>query len=180
MRLAENIAHLFWNHTITSVLDLGAGKWNWSVFCASYGAKVVALDNGSKELWTFPEYLKQHPLITFLSGDIKDFYPDNDQTFDLILLFNVIVFLKKKIFLENILPFYLDKLTNWGTLCLTFFFCDDETMGKNPYLSFYDFQDFKLPDWYVIQKQQETKELDDHPPYDKHQHHIGYLEIARV
>jgi len=45
---------------------------------------VVALDNGSKELWTFPEYLKQHPLITFLSADIKDCYPDNDQTFDLI------------------------------------------------------------------------------------------------
>ncbi len=112
MRLEEKVAKLFNEQNIASVLDLGAGTGKWSVFCASYGAKVVALDNGSKELWTFPEYLKQHPLITFLSGDIKDCYPDNDQTFDLILLLNVIVFLKKKFFLENILPFYLDKLTN--------------------------------------------------------------------
>lgn len=180
MRLAENIAHLFWNHTITSVLDLGAGKWNWSVFCASYGAKVIAIDNQSKALWRFPEYLTSHPSITFLEADINDLNLNFHQTFDLILLFNVIVFMKKKFFLEKILPHYLEKLHIWGKLCLTFFFADDQTMGSNPKLSFYSFEDFKVPQGYRIAQQKEKTEQDHHAPYGEHQHHLWYVEIAKV
>lgn len=110
MRLEEKVAKLFNEQNIASVLDLGAGTGKWSIFSASYGAKVIAIDNQSKALWQFPEYLKNHPSITFLEADIRNLNLSFHQGFDLILLFNVIVFLEKKVFVEQILPYYLSQL----------------------------------------------------------------------
>ena len=110
MRLEEKLAGLFNKQNIASVLDLGAGRGRWSIFCASYGAKVIAIDNQSKVLWQFPEHLKNHPSITFLEADIKDLNLNFNQTFDLILLFNVVVFVEKRIVLDQILQHYLSQL----------------------------------------------------------------------
>lgn len=180
MWIAENIATIFSLKQITSVLDLGAGNGKRSLFSASYGAKVIAIDNQSMPLWQFPKYLKTHPSITFLQADIRDLNLNFNQSFDLILLFNVIVFLKKKFFLEQILPYYLEKLNQWGVLCLSFFFDDDPTMSINQKLSFYVFKDFKLPKGYIIQKQEEKILQDNHIPDGEHEHHVWYIEIIKV
>ena len=141
---------------------------------------MIAIDNQSKVLWQFPEHLKNHPSITFLEADIKDLNLNFNQTFDLILLFNVVVFVEKRIVLDQILPHYLSQLKSWGKLCLTFFFADDQTMGVNQKLSFYTFEDFKVPQGYCIECQEEQFEQDHHAPYGEHQHHIGYIELAKI
>lgn len=179
MRLEEKLARLFNKQNIASVLDLGAGRGRWSIFCASYGAKVIAIDNQSKVLWQFPEHLKNHPSITFLEADIKDLNLNFNQTFDLILLFNVVVFVEKRIVLDQILPHYLSQLNPEGRLCLTFFFFDDQTMGVNQKFSFYTFEDFQLPEGYTLTHCEEKYLQDSHPPYGEHQHHLDYLEIIK-
>ena len=61
MWIAENIATLFSLKQIISVLDLGAGNGKRSLFSASYGAKVIAIDNQSMPLWQFPK--PRHNLV---------------------------------------------------------------------------------------------------------------------
>ena len=180
MRLEERLATLFHHQKISSVLDLGAGDGRRSIFCASYGAKVVAIDNQSKPDRQFPEYLTLHPAIHFFQADLKELPRPCDQRYDLILLFNVIIFLKKSFVLSQLLPYALSQLSQWGMLCLTFFFADDQTMGVNQKLSFYTFEDFKVPQGYCIECQEEQFEQDHHAPYGEHQHHIGYIELAKI
>lgn len=179
MRLEEKLATLFHHQKISSVLDLGAGNGRRSIFCASYGAKVVAIDNQSKPDRQFPEYLTLHPAIHFFQADLKELPRPCDQRYDLILLFNVIIFLKKSFVLSQLLPYALSQLNPGGRLCLTFFFSDDETMGVNQKLSFYTFEDFQLPEGYTVETAEEKYLQDSHLPYGEHQHHLGYLEIIK-
>ena len=111
MRLEEKLATLFHHQKISSVLDLGAGNGRRSIFCASYGAKVVAIDNQSKPNRQFPEYLTLHPAIHFFQADLKELPRPCDQRYDLILLFNVIIFLKKSFVLSQLLPSALSQLS---------------------------------------------------------------------
>lgn len=53
-------------------------------------------------------------------------------------------------------------------------------MGVNQKLSFYTFEDFKVPQGYCIECQEEQFEQDYHAPYGEHQHHIGYIELAKI
>ena len=179
MRLEEKLATLFHHQKISSVLDLGAGDGRRSIFCASYGAKVVAIDNQSKPDWQFPTYLTLHPAIHFFQADLKELPRPCDQRYDLILLFNVIIFLKKNFVLSQLLPYALSQLSPWGRICLTFFFADDQTMGVNQKLSFYTFEDFQLIEGYALMHCEEKYLQDSHPPYGEHQHHLGYLEIIK-
>lgn len=162
------------------ILDLWAGDGRYSIFCASYGHRVTAIDNESKENWLWPEYLLNHPNISFIKWDIREL-PENilKEKYDIILIFNVIVFLKKKFFLETLLPQYLDLLKKWGILCLTFFFADDEDMSKNQLLSFYSFEDFSFDEKKFSVNKEEFHIKENHAPIGEHTHHIGYLEIRK-
>jgi len=162
------------------ILDLWAGDGRYSVFCASYGHKVTAIDNESKENWLRPDYLLNHPNISFIKWDIREL-PENilNEKYNIILIFNVIVFLKKKFFLEILLPQYLDLLDEWWTLCLTFFFADDEDMSKNQLLSFYSFDDFMFDEKIFSVKKDEFFVKENHEPIGEHTHHIGYIEVRR-
>ena len=162
------------------VLDLWAGYGRYSIFCASYGHKVIAIDNESKENWLWPDYLLNHPNISFIKSDIREL-PENilREKYNLILIFNVIVFLKKKFFLDVLLPQYLDLLDEWWVLCLSFFFADDEDMSKNQLLSFYSFDDFALDDKKFSVNMEEFFVKENHAPIGEHTHHIGYVEIKK-
>lgn len=175
------LSNIFNNHNIRSVLDLWWGNWKYSVYAASYGCNVVAVDSNNMQGYLYPIYLKQHPKITFIQEDIIRFITDHpkEKTYDLIMIINVIVFLEKKIFMK-ILPKILDLLHDKWTLVISFFFEDDETMSKNTKLSFYEFDDFVLPKWYQIFRKEDEMVEDIHKPYGAHKHHIWYIEIQKV
>jgi len=179
--LEKNLSHILEKGHIKKVLDLWTGNWYFSVFCASYTCKVIAIDT-QKMSPKYPEYLKSHPHIMFYQEDINDTNKSYmKDTYDLILLFNVVVFLDKKYFLEYLFPKYLERLNIWGTLCLTFFFEDDETMKSEQSLSFFDFKDLQPPTMhYAVQNTQDAYVEDFHKPYGKHFHHIWYIEIMRM
>ncbi|MDR0650398.1 MAG: class I SAM-dependent methyltransferase [Candidatus Peribacteria bacterium] len=179
--LERNLASLLEQGEIKTVLDLGAGTGTYSIFCASYGCKVIAVDTQTMKQWKYPDYLLTHPNIIFYNSDINHLSQSYlDQSYDLILLFNVVPFIDKQHFLQLLLPHYLDKLTGKGKLCLTFFFADDETMSQHQPLAFYSLSDFVLPKGYKTMVQQNEKVEDIHPPYGKHKHHIGYIEISKT
>lgn len=52
----------------------------------------------------FDQTLLSNSNITFIAQDIEQYIQQTNQTFDLVLLLNVIVFIPKPIFLEAILP----------------------------------------------------------------------------
>ena len=181
MVLSEKLSTLMNKYPRPSkILDLWAGEWKYSIFCASYGNKVIAVDNEWNNNWLWPDYLLNHPNISFIKWDIRELPNEvlNDK-YNIILLYNVIVFLKKKFFLEVLLPQYLDLLDKWWVISLSFFFDDDETMSKNNLLSFYSFEDFDVLDNIIIETKDEIYVEESHEPVGKHTHHIWYLEIKR-
>ena len=181
MVLSKKLAELMdkYSHPL-KVLDLWAGEWKYSIFCASYGDKVVAVDNESKKDWLRPDYLLNHPNISFIKWDIREL-PDGvlSKKYDIVLLYNVIVFLKKKFFLESLLPQYIELLNKWWTISISFFFDDDEIMGKNNLLSFYSFEDFGNIDNITLETKDEIFVEENHWDIGKHTHHIGYIEIRK-
>lgn len=165
----------------SDVLDLWAWDGKYSIFCASFWTHVFAIDNGSKPTWKWPKYLINHPNITFEQWDIRAL-PKSllIKKYWLIILFNTIVFLKKKLFIENLLPQYLSLLKKNWVICLSFFFDDDETMSKNWCLSFYSFDDFLWNNTYIVENKQEFFIHENHEPEGDHTHHIWYLELKKI
>lgn len=181
MILCKQLGKLLSAHQWT-VLDLWAWDWKYSIFCASFWNKVIALDNESKENWLRPEYLQWHPNISFENADLREL-PESilNWKYSLILLLNVVPFLKKKFFLELLLTKLVSLLEDDWVLALSFFFPDDETMNLNP-LSFYTFNDFENFDnnkSFSIQYEEELFPRENHAPIWPHIHHIGYIEITK-
>ena len=163
----------------TTILDLWAWTWKYSIFCASYWHKVMALDNESKTIRKRPEYLNNHPLIEFIKCDIINLPKAvTSKKYKLILLFNVVPFLEKNLFLNSLLPQYINLLEKSWKLLLTFFFDDDKTMKKN--ISFYDFENFTNEWTYKINNKEENIIKENHLPEWEHTHHIWYLELERL
>ncbi len=180
MILCKQLAKLLPNYQWT-ILDLWAWDWRYSIFCASFWNKVIALDNESKENWLRPEYLQWHPNIKFINADLREL-PESilSWEYSLILLLNVVPFLKKKFFLELLLPELVELLEDNWVFTLSFFFPDDETMSSKP-LSFYTFDDFENSNnsSFSIQYKEELFLEENHAPIGAHVHHIGYIEIRK-
>jgi hypothetical protein len=165
--------------TSWTILDLWAWNWKYSVFCASYWNNIIALDNESKSNWKRPKYLEWHPLIKFTKCDITKL-PKNitSQKYKLILLFNVIPFIEKNLFINKLLPQYINLLKKSWKLLITFFFDDDKTFNKDA--SFYNFEDFIDSKIYKINEMEEYNIKENHPPQWEHTHHIWYLELEKL
>lgn len=174
--LEEYLSSIFNKQTIENVLDLWAGSWRYSIYVASYGSKVLAVDNRKMKWYIYPQFLENHPKISFFEDDILHFLHGHHDKYDLILLFNVIVFLNKTEFL-SMLPKVFEMLKPGWILSVSFFFADDETMSQNKELSFYNFNDFILPSWFSITRTENELVEEAHKPYWLHTHHIGYIEI---
>ena len=76
----------------------------------------------------FDKTLLTHPNITFVDQNIEEYIQQTNQTFDLVLLLNVIIFIPKPVFLETILPQIIAHINPEGYFIFSFFFSDDETM----------------------------------------------------
>ena len=176
--LAQELIEIIKNNSIETALDLWAGRGLWTNFLANHWVTTTAVDNQSMPMRAFDEVLLQNSHITFLPQNIEQYVQETDQTFDLVLLLNVIVFIPKSIFLETILPKIIEAIqTNWY-LVISFFFADDKTM-QWPKSHFYSFEDFDfLSKHFEITHKENIRTEDNHKPHGSHQHHIGYL-IAR-
>lgn len=159
---------------IKNVLDIGAWKWYASLLCASYGAKVDAIDNSSQSEFLFPKLLFDHPKISFYDLSIEKF--EFNKIYDLVIITNLIMFLDKKLFIDIILPKICSSLSENGYIVISFFLPDDQNMNAN--MSSYNLSDFKL-NWFSIIKNFDKIFLENHPPLWEHSHHINYLVLKK-
>lgn len=159
---------------IHKVLDLGAWKGYQSLFCASYGAKVTAVDDGSMREYKFPEVLKDHPSIIFLDQEIEQFVLA--ESYDLVILSNVIMFMERDFVLSRLIPSMGSHLKPNGKILLSFFWMNDSNFLEAK--SQYSLEDFNFADLEIL-KQEEDSFKENHPPIGPHQHHFHYLLLQK-
>jgi len=70
----------------------------------------VAVDNEKSLQWQFDKNLLENENIEFKSENIEDYLTKSNKTFDLILLMNVIAFIKKDVFLTDIIQKIIHKI----------------------------------------------------------------------
>lgn len=168
------IKEILGSKKIQNVLDMGAGKWYASLLCASYWATIDAVDNLSQKEFSYPELLKDHPNIKFHNLSLEEF--GFFKMYDLIIMTNIIMFLDKKIFIDNVLPKIVLALSENWVIVLSFFGTDDALFSKT--LSHYDINDFAIS-WLSIKESFDKSFSEDHPPYGLHKHHIHYLVLQK-
>ncbi len=115
----------------THVLDIGAGRWHHSLLAASFGCNVDAIDKGDMTRFKRPNYLTDHPRITFTKHDLNQGFA-TQQSYDLILSQNVVMFLNKKVCLPMMQQLFEKNLRPGGLFCLTFFGKNDDILLSNP------------------------------------------------
>lgn len=181
MYFKKNMTPVLWlikkilsSNKIKNVLDIGAGKWYASLFCASYGAYVDAVDNSSLKGFSYPDLLQDHPNIHFHPLSIETF--KFSKMYDLVIMTNMVMFLNKAILLDTILPKIISSLSENGSIVLSFFGKDDALFTKT--LSCYDVKDFSIP-WLSIIDSFDKSFSEDHTPYWLHTHHIHYLVLQK-
>ncbi len=159
---------------INSVLDLGAGKGFNSLYCASFGASIIAVDK--KE---FPEYLKNHPKIKLVNKQIENFaWPEIK--YDLIILNNVLPFLTKEFLKEKLVPKIIENLNSKGVIYLSTFSLNDPVFSKDSKKSLYTLNEllgiFSLLS--VMIKVEETVK-DNHEPLGSHEHSMIKIVLRK-
>ena len=162
-------------NNVECVLDIGAGKWYASLFCASYGAQIDAVDDGSMASFWFPKILENHPKIDFHDVDIAAFH--FPRTYNLVLMTNVIMFLDKELFFDTLFPKILASLSKGGHIVLSFFLSNDQWLKEE--MNLYDLKDFTLP-WISVVKSFDSTFQEDHPPQGLHMHHVQYLVLKKI
>ena len=109
-----------------TVLDIWCGTWFFSILAASYGAKVIAIDEQSMtKKFKISPYMSDHPNITYQEWDLKNHNLFDKQTYDCIILRHVIMFLDAQYVLDILLPLLYNLLNSWWILYFTFFAEDD-------------------------------------------------------
>ena len=100
--------------------------------------------------------------------------------YDLVLLLNVIMFMKKEFVLNKLLPSIGEHMRNGGKLILSFFLEDDDIMVRGKRLSQYTVEEIcsALPGLELIQSV-DAKKNEDHPPVGLHVHHVQNMMFAR-
>lgn len=113
------------------VLDLGAGGGKYAEKFARLGARVVAVDRKKPTM--------QHPLVEWRSMLIEDFLPTltPTETFNLILLHNIIQFLNKKWVISTLIPQLKAHLRADGILAIRTFYQEPSPPFEKPCTSFY-------------------------------------------
>lgn len=173
--ILEEIKNISTTENIKSALDLWAWRGQFSLFCINQWIKTVAVDNEKSLQWQFDKIILKNKNIEFISEDIEKYLRENNETFDLVLLMNVIAFIKKDVFLNNVLQKIIHIINKKWYFFFSFFFDDDPTMQSHN-ISFYTFDDFTfLETNFEIIKKIDMRKDDLHKPHGAHKHHIWYI-----
>lgn len=82
------------------ILDLRCRKGYFSILAASYGAHVEVVDDPNN--LEFPDYLKDHPNITYHSCAIDEF--QFERAYDFIILKHVVISYPKEYIIHTLIP----------------------------------------------------------------------------
>lgn len=94
----------------TEVLDLGAGDGLLSIYAASFGAHVDAID-----IKPFPDYLIGHPRISLINEDIHNWISREKTMYDLIIARSIFHYFPDD-FLTKLLLYIRGSLKDGGYL----------------------------------------------------------------
>ncbi len=140
MEGAKLVSGLIQLHQPKEILDLRARKGYFSLLAASYGAHVDVVDDVSAHN-EYPDYLKDHPNITFFDTTVENF--EFKKKYDFIIMKHIVMYYKKEYIIENLLPKMYKYLNRWGMIFLTYHTPKSYLMQKEPWLYQYDLVDFK-------------------------------------
>lgn len=148
MQWAKLVSELIQNNQPERILDLKARKWYFSILAASYWAKVDVLDDIDNP--EFPDYLKDHPNITYYKWKVEDF--EFKEKYDFIIAKHIAMFLPRDYVLETLMTnIYKHLNRNW--LCfITYHLPDSYLITNNEWLSQFSLDDFKWLNWKFVVK----------------------------
>lgn len=174
----ESLIDTLW--TVERALDLWCGQGWLSVYCADAGILVDAVDNSSLKNFLPWKKIRQHTKIKFYNKDIYSYLNICNKTYDLIILSNVLPFLKKDFIHSSILPFSERGLAqNWSIL-FSYFLYDDPVMSKNRNMILNNSLDFENFMGYRLTFVEEFWQKDNHPPIWEHNHHIWIWVLKKT
>lgn len=179
MLVFDRLKEVLNGQEIKEVLDIGGWKGMHTLFCASYGAKVDLVDPDRDKWYKYLEFLKwPHPLITQYQMMVHEF--DIHKQYDLILLLNVIMFMKKEFVLNKLLPNINKHLKPHWKIIFSFMMSDDDMIMRENDLALYTIEEISsvLPDLKVVDTA-DMRSDEDHPPYGPHKHHIQYVMLSK-
>ena len=115
--MIEFLQKIFATGKVEKVLDIGWGKWFYALYCASYWAKVDIVEPNVMQWFQYNLWL--HPLITHYEMMCHQFMLEAWK-YDIIILWNVIQFMKKEYVLK-LLPKLKEHLNENGSILISFF-----------------------------------------------------------
>ena len=148
MQWAKLVSELIQNHEPERILDLKARKWYFSILAASYGAKVDVLDDVDNA--EYPDYLKDHPNITYYKWKVEDF--EFKEKYDFIVAKHIVMYYPKDYILWTLMDNIYKHLNKNGLCFITYHLPDSYTMTNNEWLYQYELNDFKGLKWKFVVK----------------------------
>ncbi|MDP2789760.1 MAG: class I SAM-dependent methyltransferase [bacterium] len=160
----QTFLHILDTHNVTSMLDLGAGEGRQVLAAVRKGAKVFAVDKQA----VLP-IAATDPAVTWIQTTIED-YDIPKGAFDLIVMKNVIHFLKREFVQHSLASSIVQGLRAHGTLYISTFGQNDIVFQKSlqGYYTDEELQDIFHP--IVFEDSVQEIVQDDHPPYGSHEH----------
>ena len=174
MEGARLVSELIQNYQPERILDLKARKGYFSILAASYGAKVDVVDDATNA--EYPDYLKDHPNITFYNSKVEDF--EFKEKYDLVIAKHIAMFYPKEYILETLMMNIHTHL-NRGWICfLTYHLPDSFAMTHKEWLYQYALEDFKNLKWKFIVK--DFWNYTNPVPDEKlAEYHVWYVVLAK-
>lgn len=174
MQWAKLVSEIIQNSQPERILDLKARKWYFSILAASYWAKVDVLDDIDNA--EYPDYLKDHPNITYYKSKVEDF--KFKEKYDFIIAKHIVIYYPKEYVLWTLMNHIYNHLNkNW--LCfITYHLPDSYTMNHYEWVYQYSLDDFKSLNWKFIVKDfwSYTNPVSWEPGKE---HHVEYVILTK-
>jgi len=174
MQWAKLVSELIQEHQPERILDLKARKWYFSILAASYGAKVDVLDDIDNA--EYPDYLKDHPNITYYKWKVEDFV--FKEKYDFIVAKHIVMYYPKEFILDKLMTDMYNHLNRNGLCFITYHLSDSFTMTNNPNLYQYELDDFKWLKWKFVLKDFWNYRNPVSWEINK-EHHVEYVVLVR-